>query len=88
MLQFSDLQGLIADTLFGGDTMIAGLIMFAFVIGVLFALIKNVTAVLLVALPIILVFSSMGILSGDMMIILIIITVLGLAMSARGILSG
>lgn len=88
MLQFTDLQGLIADIFFGGNATIAGLIMFAFVMGILFALIKNITAVLLVGLPILLVFSSMGIISGDMMIILIIIIVLGLAMSARGILSG
>lgn len=88
MLQFGDIQGLLADTLFSGNTTIAGLIMFAFVIGVLFALVKNITAVLLIALPILLVFSTMGIIGGDMMIILIIITVLGLAMSARGILSG
>lgn len=88
MLQFEDLQGLIADTLFNGNLTIAGLVMFSFVIGVLFALVKNVTAVLLITLPIILVFSSLGILSGDMIIILIIITVLGLAMSARGVLSG
>lgn len=88
MLQFEDLQGLIADTLFNGDLTIAGLLMFAFIIGVLFALVKNITAVLLITLPIILVFSSMGILSGDMVILLIIITVLGLAMSARSILSG
>jgi hypothetical protein len=74
--------------LFNGNLTIAGLLMFSFIIGVLFALVKNVTAVLLITLPIILVFSSLGILSGDMIIILIIITVLGLAMSARGVLSG
>lgn len=88
MLQFADLQVLVADTLFGGNTTIAGLLMFAFVIGVLFAIIKNVTAVLLITLPIILVFSTMGIIGGDMVILLIIISVLGLAMSARGVLSG
>jgi hypothetical protein len=58
------------------------------VLGLLFALVKNLTATLIVSLPITLVFSSMGLISGDMMILIIIITVLGLAMVSRGVLSG
>lgn len=88
MLQFSDVQVLIADTFFGGNTTIAGLIMFTVVLVILFALIKNLTATLITSLPITLIFSSMGIISGDMMILIIIITVLGLAMVSRGVMSG
>lgn len=88
MLQFGDLQTIVADIMFGGNTTIAGLIMFAIVLGILFAFVKNLTATLIVSLPITLVFSSLGIISGDMMILIIIITVLGLALVARGTLSG
>lgn len=88
MLQFTDAQTIIADVMFGGDKTIAGLIIFAVVLTILFALIKNLTATLIVSLPITLVFSSLGVISGDMMILIIIITVLGLAMVSRGVLSG
>lgn len=88
MLQFTDVQVLLADIMFGGNTTIAGLIMFAVVLGLLFALVRNLTATLIVSLPITLVFSSLGLISGDMMILIIIITVLGLAMVSRGVLSG
>lgn len=88
MLQFSDLQVILADTFFGGNTTIAGLIMYTVVLAILFALVKNLTATLITSLPLTLVFSSMGIISGDMMILIIIITVLGLAMVSRGVMSG
>lgn len=88
MLQFSDIQSILADVMFGGNTTIAGLIMFTIVLGILFALVRNLTATLIVSLPITLVFSTMGIISGDMMILIIIITVLGLAMVSRGVVSG
>lgn len=88
MLQFGDVQVLLADFFFGGNTTIAGLIMFTVVIGVLFALVHNLTATLIVSLPITLIFSSMGIISGDLMILIIIITVMGLAMVARSTMSG
>ncbi len=88
MLQFGDFQTLLADMLFGGNTTIAGLIMYTVVLGLIFAFVHNLTATLIVSLPLTLVFSSMGIISGDLMILIIIITVLGLAMISRGVLSG
>lgn len=88
MLQFSDIQVLIAGMMFGGNTTIAGLLMFTAVLGILFALVRNLTATLVVSLPLTLVFANMGIISGDMMILIIIIVVMGLAMVSRGILSG
>ena len=88
MLQFSDIQVLIAGMMFGGNTTIAGLLMFTAVLAILFALVRNLTATLVVSLPLTLVFANMGIISGDMMILIIIIVVMGLAMVSRGILSG
>lgn len=88
MLQLTDIQTLVAGLLFGGNETIAGLAMFAVMMGAVFLLIRNVVASLLIALPLIMIASNLGILSGDMMILLIIITVLGLGLSARSILAG
>lgn len=88
MLQFSDIQVLFADVMFGGNTTIAGLIMFAITLGIIFAVARNLTATLIISLPITLVYSTLNIISGDMMILIIIVTVLGLAMVSRGALSG
>ena len=88
MMQLTDFQVLLADFMFGGDVTVAGLVMFAAVIGVLFILIRNVVASLIITLPLIMVASTLGIISGDMMILLIIITVLGLAVTARNVLAG
>ena len=88
MLQLADFQTLLADLLFGGDTTIAGLVMFATMIGLIFILIRNIVASLLITLPLTMVASNLGIISGDMMILLIIITVLGLGLTARSVLAG
>ena len=69
--------------IFNGDTTIAGLMMFFFVMVVVFAMSKSVLHSLLLGLPLILVFSAMGVLGGDMTIILIIVIVLGVAVVGR-----
>lgn len=87
MLQASQLQTAIADMIFNGDTAIAGLMMFFFVMVIVFAMSRNIFHSLLLGLPLILVFSALGILGGDMTVILIIVVVLGLAVTARNSLS-
>lgn len=83
MLQLSQIQTIVADTVFNGDVTIAGLTMFFMVMAIVFAISRNMFHSLLLGLPLILIFSALGILGGDMTIILIIIIVLGLGMSAR-----
>lgn len=83
MLQVSQIQTAIADMIFNGDTTIAGLMMFFFVMVIVFAMSKSVLHSLLLGLPLILVFSALGVLGGDMTIILIIVIVLGLAVVGR-----
>lgn len=83
MLQLSQVQTAIADMLFNGDTAIAGLVMFFFVMAIIFTISKNVFHSLLLGLPVVLICTSLKILSGDMTMILIVIIVLGLAVTAR-----
>lgn len=83
MLQLSQVQTAIADMVFNGDTAIAGLVMFFFVMAVIFTISKNIFHSLLLGLPVVLICTSLKILSGDMTMILIVIIVLGLAVTAR-----
>lgn len=88
MLQLSQIQSAIADNIFNGDTTVAGLVMVFFVMGLVFAMSRNIFHSLIMGLPLILVFSALGIISGDMTIILIVIIVLGLAVVARHSVDG
>lgn len=83
MLQITDIQTILAENFFAGNTVIAGLVIFVVVLMVIFSISKNLLASFLIALPVILIFSTLGIISGDMMILLIIVTVLGLAITAK-----
>lgn len=83
MLDITDIQTLLADNLFSGNMIIAGLTMFVIVLGIIFSISKNIMLSFLIALPVILIFSTLGVITGDMMIILIIISVLGLAIVAK-----
>lgn len=88
MITLTDIQTMIGDTFFNGDLTLAGLALFAVAIVVIFVLTKNVFQSLVVGLIITGIFSYMNMITSDMMILLIIIIVLGLAMTARGAVSG
>lgn len=88
MITLSDIQYMLGDTFFNGDLTLAGLGLFAFAIVIIFTLTKNVFQSLIVGLIITGIFSFMGILTADMMVLLIIVIVLGLAMTAKGAVSG
>lgn len=83
MMNFSDFQEIFATSFLDGDLAIAGILIYAAVMIIIFAATRNTTHSLLISLPITLVFSMLGILSTDVMILLIIVTVLGLAVSAK-----
>ena len=83
MLSIPDIQNLIADSFFGGSDVLAGLVMLGAVLGVILALFKNKYAALIVGIPVVLIFSILGVLSVDLVILLIVIVVLRLALAAR-----
>lgn len=74
---------MIADSLFAGNTEVVSMILFAVVMGLIFTFVRNAFMSLIVGIPVALVFRAMGVLSSDLMVLLIIISVLGLAAAAR-----
>lgn len=81
MIGLTDMQNILAGSFFDGSLTIAGLCIFAVVLLVVFKLTKNILHSLIVGIPVILIFASYGIIGGDALMILIILIVLGLALS-------
>lgn len=88
MITLNDIQYMIGDSFFNGDLTLAGLALFAIALIVIFVVTKNIFQSLVIGMVVTGIFSYMGLLTNDMMILLIIVIVLGLAMTARGAVSG
>lgn len=88
MITFTTVQEVLAETFFDNNMTIAGMMMYIIAIGIAFAVTKNVTAVVLISIPITLIFASVGVLTGDILIVMIIVIVIGLAMTAGRTIAG
>ena len=88
MITFTTIQEVLAENFFDNNMMIAGLIMYVVFLAIAFSITRNLTAVMLISIPVTLIFASMGILSGDILIVMIIVTVVGLAMAAGKTIAG
>ena len=83
MITINELVSIVGAEFFGGSNELAGLAIFSIVLGLLFALTRDVFQTLILSLPVTFIFSTFGFLPNDLVILLIIVAVLGLAMSAR-----
>lgn len=82
MITITAVQTVLGTTFFNGDSALAGLVIFAIVLAVIMAVTRSTFKALLLGLPVVFIFSGLGILGGDMLIILVIVVVLGLALTA------
>lgn len=85
MITLDQFQSLLGDSFFGGDAVIAGIVIYTVTLLIILVMTKKLTTGLIVALPVTYVFSLLGILSQELMILLIVITVLGLAYTTRDV---
>lgn len=80
MMTLDQFQDVLGDALFAGNTDVAGIVIFTVALALTFMVMKkNVFAALIISIPMAFVFMALGALSPDMMMILIVISVLGLA---------
>lgn len=80
MINLTQFQDILADAMFAGNGIVAGLVIFAVTLAVVFVVLKqNVFASLVIAIPVAFIYSLLGLLSNDMLLLLIVICVLGLA---------
>lgn len=85
MLSIFDFQDLVAGTFFEGNLELAGMVIYTVILLIVFALTRKTAQTLIVSMPVTLVFSALGVLSTDLTVLLIIVTVLGLALTARNV---
>lgn len=81
----NDLQTIIAQSFFNGSLELAGMALFAAVIAFVFIALgrKSLTVPLVVMLPVTLIFTTMGVLPETLTILVLIVVVLGLAVTAK-----
>ena len=84
MITISQLQDLLGNLLFNGDAGLAGMIMFVIILSVIFVVLKrNVYASLIVAIPVAFISSMIGLVSVDLVMILIVVCVFGLVVIGK-----
>ena len=85
LISINDFQELIAESFFMGDVGIAGMVMFCCVMMAIFAIfgLDNLMGAFVLMIPITLIFTSLSVLPETMAILLIIVAVMGLAVTAR-----
>ena len=87
MLDLNDITQILANTFFSGNVDIAGMVIFTIALAVVFIFVRKVFAALVISLPMAFIFSTLGIVSQELMILLVIVAVLGLAFTSRKIWS-
>lgn len=80
-----DFQTIISESWLDGNMEVAGILIFMAALVIVFAVTKNLSAALIIALPMTFIFNLLGVLSGDVTILLLIVTVLLLAIKTRDI---
>lgn len=83
MITANELQDIIGLEFFEGNLEIAGVIMYIVILALMFVFIKNRGQAMILALPVTMVFSMMGILAADVTILLLIVIALALAFNAK-----
>lgn len=88
MITFSTIQEVLSETFFDNNMQIAGIMMYIIFLVIAFWVTKNLVAVMVISIPMTLIFASMNILSGDLLIVMIVVIVVGLAIAAGRTIAG
>lgn len=84
VITINDFQRIIADALFSGDMAITGLILFCTVLGFIFIVFRRqMFAAVMISLPSTLVFSTLGVLTSEFTMLILVVEVLVLAISVK-----
>ena len=87
MIQFSDIFQIVGDSFFNGSVLLGGLVILTIVLALVYVFTKSAFAMLLISMPVTLVFSYMRVIPDEITIILLLVAVVGLAMSSKRVFS-
>lgn len=85
MIQFQDFIQIVSDLFFGGSLYVGGVIVLVVILALVMAFSKKVTTTMIIGIPIIMVFSYLRVLPDEITLVMLIVIVLGLSYSARGV---
>ena len=86
MLSFDDIRNMIAVNFLDGNGDLAGLVMYLGAIGLILAVTRgNTFYALIIGMVVTMFFSAVGVISTELTVLLIIVSVLGLAYTSKGI---
>lgn len=83
MIQLNDIFQIVGDSFFEGSVMLAGLVILTIVLALVYVFTKSAFAMLLISMPVTLVFSYMRVIPDEITIILLLVAVVGLALSSK-----
>lgn len=83
MMTPQDIINILANGFFGGDTEFCGLVIFSIIMVAIFVITKRAIVGFITMLPLTLIFKYLGALPDSLMIILIVVSVLGIAIAGR-----
>ena len=87
MITFDTLIEIFGDTVLGGNVGIAGAIVLVGVLAFIMAITKKVMPTMVLALPLIMVFATLGWLPAEIGIMMLIVVALLIGLEARGVFS-
>lgn len=87
MIQFSDIFQIVGDSFFNGSVLLGGLVILTIMLALVYVFTKSAFAMLLISIPVTLVFSYMRVIPDEITIILLLVAVVGLAMSSKRVFS-
>ena len=85
MIQFNDIFQIVADSFFGGNLDLAGVVVLVGVLAFVMVLSKKLQTTLILAVPITMMFASMGWLPPEVGLVMLVIISLIIALEARGV---
>lgn len=85
MIQFNDIFQIVADSFFGGNVGLAGVVVLVGVLAFIMVLSKKLQTTLILAVPVIMMFALMGWLPPEIGLVMLVIISLYIAMETRGV---
>lgn len=85
MIGLDDFQDILANTFLDGNLELAGVLMFIGAIALVFAVTEKTFLALIIGMGVVLFFSMLGVLSTEITVLMIVVSVLGLAYSSRNV---
>lgn len=85
MIQFTDFVQIVADSFFGGNLYVGGVVLLMGILAMVMAFSKKLVTTMVIGVPMVMLFSYLRLLPDEITLVMLIVIVLGLAYTAKGV---